>query len=103
MEVLKNSIEYRTGNEKPEWRAVVTDDYLVVTISNHGRLPDPLPQFFEPWARGDASRTQGGSGLGLSIVYQIMELHGGKVSIREEDGIVFVDMSFPFFDYVSVV
>ena len=103
IEVLKNAIEYRTGSDNPLWRATVTDDYLVVTISNRGRLPDPLPQFFEPWARGDASRTQGGSGLGLSIVYQIMELHGGKVSIKEEDGIVSVDMSFPFFDYVSVV
>ena len=101
--MLKNAIEYRTGSDKPLWRATVTDDYLVVTISNRGHLPDPLPQFFEPWARGDASRTQGGSGLGLSIVYQIMELHGGKVSIKEENGIVSVDMSFPFFDYVSVV
>ena len=103
LEVVKNSIEYRTGSDMPTWKAMITDDYLVVTISNHGHLPDPLPQFFEPWARGDASRTQGGSGLGLSIVYQIMELHGGKVSIREENGEVFVDMSFPFFDYVSVV
>ena len=103
LEVFKNAIEYRIGSDKPVLRARVTDDYLIVTISNQGHLPDPLPQFFEPWARGDASRTQGGSGLGLSIVYQIMELHGGKVSIREENGMVFVDMSFPFFDYVSVV
>ncbi|MCI7605168.1 MAG: HAMP domain-containing histidine kinase [Spirochaetales bacterium] len=103
LEVLKNAIEYGIGCDKPIWKATATDEYMVVTISNHGHLPDPLPQFFEPWARGDASRTQGGSGLGLSIVYQIMELHGGKVSIREENGEVFVDMSFPFFDYVSVV
>ena len=103
LEVLNNAIEYRSDKEDPEWNARLTDESLIVTISNHGHLPDPLPQFFEPWARGDASRTQGGSGLGLSIVYQIMELHGGKVSIREENGVVYVDMSFPFFDYVSVI
>ena len=103
LEVLNNAIEYRSDKEDPEWNAQLTDESLIVTISNHGHLPDPLPQFFEPWARGDASRTQGGSGLGLSIVYQIMELHGGKVSIREENGVVYVDMSFPFFDYVSVI
>ena len=102
-EVVKNAMEYRIGDDSPRWMAKITDEYLVVTVSNRGKLPDPLPQFFEPWARGDSSRTQGGSGLGLSIVYQIMELHGGKVSIREEKGIVYVEMSFPFFDYVSVV
>ncbi|MGN1163840.1 MAG: sensor histidine kinase, partial [Candidatus Ornithospirochaeta sp.] len=102
-EVVKNAMEYRIGDEEPRWMARLTDEALVVTVSNRGKLPDPLPQFFEPWARGDSSRTQGGSGLGLSIVYQIMELHKGKVSIREEKGIVYVEMSFPFFDYVSVV
>ena len=102
-EVVKNAMEYRIGSEEPIWMARITDEELVVTVSNRGKLPDPLPQFFEPWARGDSSRTQGGSGLGLSIVYQIMELHKGKVSIREDKAIVYVEMSFPLFDYVSVV
>ena len=66
-----------------------------IVIQNSGHLPNPLPQFFEPWARGDASRTEGGSGLGLPIVYQIMELHSGAVKIWEEAGSVFVKLVFP--------
>ena len=53
-------------------------------------------RFYVPFGRK-------GSGLGLSIVYQIMELHRGKVSIWEENGKVYVEMLFPFLDYVSVV
>lgn len=102
LEVVKNALEYRIGDEPPKLKAMEVEDYLSVTVSNRGKLPDPLPQFFEPWARGDESRTQGGSGLGLSIVYQIMELHGGKVSIREEGGEVFVEMLFPLFDYTAI-
>ena len=102
-EVFKNAMEYRMGTRKPIIRTEMKDEYLSILVENEGKLPDPLPQFFEPWARGDSSRTQGGSGLGLSIVYQIMELHRGKVSIWEENGKVYVEMLFPFLDYVSVV
>jgi signal transduction histidine kinase len=41
-----------------------------------------LPQLFEPFAQGDGSlaRTQGGLGLGLSLVRAIAQLHGGDVT-----------------------
>ena len=71
------------------------DGSSVIEVRNKGSLPHPLPQFFEPWARGDESRTSGGSGLGLPIVYQIMELHKGSVSIDESGGFVTVTLSFP--------
>ncbi len=102
-EVLQNAIEYRTGDNPPVITTGEEGNNLVIEIVNDGNLPDPLPLFFEPWSRGDQSRTSGGSGLGLSIVYQIMELHNGTVDITGEEGKVKVTLEFPCLDYVSVV
>ncbi len=95
-EVVKNAVAYKSDDSEPVWRSEVKDNKTIISIENAGTLPDPLPQFFEPWSRGDKSRTgEGGSGLGLSIVYQIMELHGGSVAIKENNGIVRVTLEFP--------
>lgn len=93
-EVVKNAVSYKSGGI-PSIKAERIDSKVVITISNEGTLPDPLPLFFEPWARGDDSRTSGGSGLGLSIVYQAMELHSGTVAITEDNGEVSVTLEFP--------
>ena len=94
-EVLMNAAAYGAAGDPPSASVAVRAGFTDITITNKGHLPDPLPQFFEPWARGDSSRTAGGSGLGLPIVYQIMELHSGSVMIWENDGIVSVRLSFP--------
>ncbi len=105
-EIIHNALQYRTSDNPPSLSASEEDNSIVIRITNDGSLPKPLPQFFEPWSRGDQSRTgSGGSGLGLSIVYQIMELHNGSVDITEDEseGKVTVTLSFPCLDYVSVV
>lgn len=95
-EVVKNAIQYSDPKDSPITVSFEDGDgYVDVAVTNHGRLPQPLPQFFEPWARGDSSRHEGGSGLGLPIASQIMEMHGGTISIGEEDGIVRVTLRFP--------
>jgi signal transduction histidine kinase len=75
-------------------RSVGTDVWLAVTDQGPGIDPADLPDFFERFWKGDRSRTRsgatsGGSGLGLSIVRQIVELHGGRVqaSLPEEGGL----------------
>lgn len=102
-EVVNNAIEYRNDDKAPIITAGEEDNNIVIRVTNDGSLPSPLPQFFEPWSRGDQSRTSGGSGLGLSIVYQIMELHNGSVDIAQDGEKVVVTLVFPTVDYVSVV
>ena len=94
-EVISNAGSYSAQGTIPRVSVERRAGSVSISVMNDGHLPDPLPQFFEPWARGDASRTSGGSGLGLPIVYQIMELHSGTVSISESDGIVSVVLTFP--------
>ena len=55
-------------------------------VRPHGK--DDLPHIFEPFYRVDRSRsrTAGGAGLGLALVRDIVEKHGGIIEILSEPG-----------------
>ena len=59
---------------------------IVVRDSGAGMKPDEIERMWEPFAQADRSlaRTQGGLGLGLSLVKGLVELHGGAVRARSE-------------------
>lgn len=59
---------------------------ISVADNGPGIPTDELPYLFERFWRGDKSRSRnkGGSGLGLSIVKQLVELHGGTVQVESE-------------------
>lgn len=53
---------------------------LAVEDDGAGVAAGELPRLFDRFYRTDKSRRAGGSGLGLSIVRQVAELHGGTVT-----------------------
>jgi two-component system CheB/CheR fusion protein len=59
-------------------------DEIVLTVSDNGQGIDTsfLPHIFEIFRQADAgtSRSQSGMGIGLAVVQQLVELHGGSVS-----------------------
>jgi signal transduction histidine kinase len=61
-----------------------------VSVSDTGiGIPaDKLEKVFEPFYQIDGSSTRrfGGAGLGLAIVRQIVEAHGGEVGVSSEAG-----------------
>jgi PAS domain S-box-containing protein len=59
---------------------------LGISDSGIGIAPDFLPHVFDRFRQADSSitRSQGGLGLGLSIVKQLVELHGGRVHARSD-------------------
>lgn len=59
-----------------------------VADEGEGIQPDNLPYIFEPFYRGDRSRSRrrGGTGLGLALVKTIAKSHGGEVHVESEEG-----------------
>ena len=90
--LLTNSIKY---GKKDTFSYVdftiheVSKEVKICVIDNGEGIPkEHLPRLFERFYRVDSgrSRAEGGSGLGLSIVKHIIELHHKKVSVESELG-----------------
>ncbi len=64
-------------------------DHIVLMVENEGAhiAPELLPHLFEPFFRSDPSRSRqtGGSGLGLYLVQQIAQRHGGFCQIQNSE------------------
>ncbi|AXS80412.1 ATP-binding protein [Dechloromonas sp. HYN0024] len=64
------------------------DGLLGIRISDRGigMTPDQVSRVFERFYRADTSGKIPGTGLGMSIVREIIELHGGRVDIVSKSG-----------------
>jgi CheY-like chemotaxis protein len=82
--LLTNAIKFTPEGGRVEIGLERTDSHVDVTISDTGQgiAPEFLPHVFERFSQSDSSSTRrhGGLGLGLSIVRQLVELHGGTVT-----------------------
>ena len=82
--LLANAVKFTPSGGQVEVSVEVDRDKVLVVVSDDGEgiSPDFLPHVFDRFrqADGSISRRHGGLGLGLSIVKQIVELHGGVVS-----------------------
>ena len=90
--IISNSVKYM---DKPKGiiniRIKDVGDFIQVEIEDNGRgiAAKDLPNIFDRFYRTDASRnsSQGGSGIGLSIVRKIIEDHGGRIWATSRLGI----------------
>lgn len=84
--LLTNAVKFTPTGGKVEvglWRR---GGDVEIRVLDTGRGIDPsfLPHVFERFSQSDAgmTRTSGGLGLGLAIVKQLVELHGGTISVE---------------------
>lgn len=88
LNLLDNAVKYSDPGARVEVR--ILDDYDSVTIrikdTGVGIPEEDLPNLFDRFYRvnKDRSRATGGSGLGLAISKQIVDLHGGSLSVRSK-------------------
>lgn len=65
-----------------------TEGGAVFSVSDDGPgiPPDELPRLFQKYFRGRGSQSQPGAGLGLFLVEQVAQLHGGTISVQSQPG-----------------
>ncbi|CAN7283365.1 MULTISPECIES: hybrid sensor histidine kinase/response regulator [unclassified Variovorax] len=82
--LLNNAVKFTPGGGhiKVRLQAAGSDAEISVSDDGPGIPPQHLPRIFMMFAQGDqdVSRSQGGLGLGLTLVQQLVTLHGGEIS-----------------------
>jgi len=84
--LLSNAIKFTPKNGRVQVRLERINSHVEIVISDTGKGIEPefLPYVFDRFRQSDGSMTRrhGGLGLGLAIVRQLVELHGGTVSVQ---------------------
>lgn len=97
--LLENALCYTPEQGRIRIEAAVKGDSLEIVVGNSGAgiAQEDLPFVFERFFRADRSRSreQGGAGIGLAIVKQIVEAHGGQVMARSSEGWTTFHVSLP--------
>ena len=103
--IMNNAIKYSPDGGTIYVRLMSTHNQLVLSIQDQGLgIPqESIPHLFDRFYRVDKarSRAQGGSGLGLSIAKEEIELHNGKIwvnSIENKGTTFFISLPVEEFD-----
>jgi PAS domain S-box-containing protein len=86
--LLSNAIKFtpRGGRVQVKLERVNSHVEIVVSDTGSGIAPEFLPHVFDRFRQADqrTTRLYGGMGLGLAIVHNLVELHGGNVKAESE-------------------
>ncbi len=90
LNLLSNAIKFTNPGGNIQVNIYDRGNSLIVSVKDSGfGIPkDMHSKIFEPFTQGDSllRRRAEGSGIGLSLVKSLVELHGGKVSVDSELG-----------------
>ena len=88
--IISNAVKYTDDGGKVTVFAGEMYDYVFVKVIDTGMgIPEEdLPFIFDRFYRVDKARSRaaGGTGLGLAIAKEIVESHGGKISVTSKVG-----------------
>ncbi|MCD8217346.1 MAG: HAMP domain-containing histidine kinase [Clostridiales bacterium] len=96
--LIGNAYRYGVSEGHTNVRLHTEDNTLVLTVADDGIgiSAEKLPNIFHRFYQADGSHTGEGNGLGLAMVKEIAEFHGGTISVKSEpeQGSVF-SFTFP--------
>jgi len=88
--LLSNAMKFTPGGGSISVSLEPAGDHCLLKVidTGIGIRPDQIPYLFERFrqAEGSASRSYEGSGLGLALVKELVELHGGQISVDSTYG-----------------
>ena len=97
--LISNAFKYSRGKKNPELTISNNSENIVITIKDFGiGIPvEALEKLFTPFYRAINTKGIEGTGMGLSIVKKILEIHNGSIQIdsKENEGTT-VNITIPY-------
>lgn len=92
--LINNAIKYGAEGKRVLVKVHASKEMVQVSVTNYGYVipPEELPLIFDKFYRVEQSRSThtGGTGLGLAIVKNIVDMHGGDITVKSDlNGTVF--------------
>lgn len=88
--LVDNALKFTPADGTIKLQAEIVLGEMQVSVNDTGRgIPaSALPHVFDRFYQADTSRSRGkhGAGLGLAIVSEIVQAHGGRISVRSQEG-----------------
>ena len=84
--LVENAIKFTPAGGSVVIRAGGPPPFIEVEDSGIGMAAAEIPKIFQRFYRVDRGRTRGSTGLGLSIVKHIVDLHGAKIAVTSKEG-----------------
>lgn len=91
LNLISNAIKFTPPNGEIRVNIYIEDEYVAIFVQDTGRgIPkEKLEVIFERFVQCDETmtRTQEGSGIGLSLVQGLVNMHGGNIKVSSEEGV----------------
>ncbi|NJM05895.1 GAF domain-containing protein [Candidatus Gracilibacteria bacterium] len=87
--LLQNAAKYSPHGSTIRLRMEVVDNWACISVADQGLgIPnEALPRIFNRFYRApNAAQQVSGMGVGLFVVRQIVELHGGRIEVQSKEG-----------------
>jgi PAS domain S-box-containing protein len=88
LNLLANAAKYTPPGGRIDLSASRLDAEILITVQDNGLgiSPGRLPEMFQLFAQGERSiaRSEGGLGIGLTIVQKLVDMHGGRIEAHSD-------------------
>jgi signal transduction histidine kinase len=88
LNLIDNAVKYGPIGQTVRVRVFREHDSVAIAVEDQGPgIPaDERERIWRPFTRGETARDTGGSGIGLTIVREVTDAHGGTVRVESADG-----------------
>jgi signal transduction histidine kinase len=88
LNLIDNSIKYSDPDSSIEIQVLEEQDYVIIKVkdSGWGIPPEDLHHIGKRFYRGRHGSITKGTGLGLALCHEIVEMHGGRMEIESTPG-----------------